>query len=132
MILLDTQAALWWLTGSRRLGAEARRLMTVSDCLFSVASLWEVQIKHQIGKLELDAARVEKGMVEAGATILAITASHVGALAQLTTAYAALAALKDPFDRLLLASTRCEGAGLLTADSQLLHVGGRKVIDATK
>ena len=51
--LLDTQVMLWWLLDDPRLGAKSRELLASKPCLMSVASIWEVAIKHRIGKLEV-------------------------------------------------------------------------------
>ncbi len=50
-LLLDTQVALWWLTASPRLSKSSRELMVSSPCAVSVASIWEVDLKHRLGKL---------------------------------------------------------------------------------
>jgi PIN domain nuclease of toxin-antitoxin system len=46
-LLLDTQVALWWLTASPRLSKSSRELMVSSPCAVSVASIWEVDLKHR-------------------------------------------------------------------------------------
>ena len=55
-LLLDTQVALWWLIGSRRLGVPARKLLAESACVLSAASVWEVAFKHRLGKLPVGPA----------------------------------------------------------------------------
>ena len=50
-LLLDTQVMLWWLLDDPRLSAETRDLKAASPCVVSVASIWEVAIKHRLGKL---------------------------------------------------------------------------------
>ena len=52
-LLLDTQVALWWLVGSPRLSRSCRDLIANSSCVVSVASIWEVAIKHRLGKLPI-------------------------------------------------------------------------------
>ena len=50
-ILLDTHIALWAVVGSRRLVLKAREVILAADeVLVSVASLWEIAIKHGSGK----------------------------------------------------------------------------------
>ena len=53
-LLLDTQIMLWWLLGDARLRQETRELMATTACLVSVGSVWEVAIKHRLGKLSVD------------------------------------------------------------------------------
>jgi len=50
-LLLDTQVMLWWLLDAPRLKADTRQLIRGHSCLVSVASIWEVAIKHRLGKL---------------------------------------------------------------------------------
>lgn len=54
--LLDTHTFIWFIGGSDRLSARARALIDDREnpMLVSVASLWEIAIKHGIGKLALE------------------------------------------------------------------------------
>jgi PIN domain nuclease of toxin-antitoxin system len=54
-LLLDTQALLWWKTGSRRLGTRARRAIErdAGTVRVSAASAWEIPIKSRTGRLTL-------------------------------------------------------------------------------
>lgn len=113
-LLLDTQVALWWLTGSRKMPRAARTTIERTPCVVSVASLWEVVIKHRIGKLDVTPALFRDAIVEAGALVLSVTDQHVLASAQLPTDHS------DPFDRLLLAVAVAERLTLLTADEALV------------
>jgi PIN domain nuclease of toxin-antitoxin system len=81
--------------------------------LLSVASTWEMQIKIQLGKLRLGlplAALIENQQRVNSLEILRIGLEHVLALDQLPSVH------KDPFDRLLVAQARVEGASLVTND----------------
>jgi PIN domain nuclease of toxin-antitoxin system len=119
-LLLDTQVALWWLTASRRLSKASRELMSVSPCAVSVASIWEVALKHGLGKLPVSPLRFRDEMRSAGAVILSVSDEHV-----LTTA-ASAAPLRDPFDRLLLGVAQVEDLILLTADAALIALAGKE------
>jgi PIN domain nuclease of toxin-antitoxin system len=114
-LLLDTQVALWWLTASRRLAKGTRELMAGSRCVISVASIWEVAIKHQIGKLSVPPGAFRDAMLEAGALILSITDEHALGTAALRVAH------RDPFDRLLLSVAVAERLVLLTSDEALIE-----------
>jgi PIN domain nuclease of toxin-antitoxin system len=48
-LLLDTQVMLWWLLDDPRLGNHRREVLAAIPCLVSVASIWEVAIKHRLG-----------------------------------------------------------------------------------
>ena len=54
-LLLDTHTFLWWDSQPNRLPAKVLALCedTQNEIFLSVASIWERQIKHQLGKLEL-------------------------------------------------------------------------------
>lgn len=116
-LLLDTQIALWWLIGAKSLSAGSRRRIAASDCIVSVASVWEVAIKHRLGKLPVPPDRFRDEMLHAGATILPIDDEHAIASAALPTDHS------DPFDRLLIATALVEGLQLLTADTALIAIG---------
>ena len=112
-LLLDTQVALWWLTGSTRLSRSSRTLIAGSPCVVSVASVWEVAIKHRLGTLPIPPRRFRDEMRSAGAVILAVSDEHALATDQPDNH-------PDPFDRLLLAVARAEHLVLLTAYAALI------------
>ena len=113
-LLLDTQVALWWLTASPRLSKASQELMAGLPCVVSVASIWEVALKHRLGKLPVSARRFRDEMQSAGAVILSVTDEQVLATADLPET------LRDPFDRLLLSVAEAEHLILLTADRALV------------
>jgi PIN domain nuclease of toxin-antitoxin system len=119
-LLLDTQVALWWLTASPRLSKSSRELMASSPCAVSVASVWEVDLKHRLGKLPIAPARFRDEMRSAGATVLSVTDEHV------LTRVKAAESHRDPFDRLLLSVAEAENLVLLTADTALIALGGQE------
>ena len=110
--LLDTQVMLWWLLDDPRLGADARELLTLNPCVVSVASIWEVAIKHRIGKLEVSPLVFRDQTIAAGADLLPVLDSHVIETAQLPMLH------QDPFDRLLIAQARVEGLMAVSSDRQ--------------
>jgi PIN domain nuclease of toxin-antitoxin system len=116
-LLLDTQVALWWLTASSRLSKSSRELMIGSPCAVSVVSVWEVDLKHRLGKLPIAPARFRDEMRSAGATVLSVTDEHV------LTRVKAAESHRDPFDRLLLSVAEAENLVLLTADAALIALG---------
>jgi PIN domain nuclease of toxin-antitoxin system len=116
-LLLDTQVALWWLTASPRLSKPSRELINTSPCVVSVASVWEVDLKHRLGKLPVPPRRFRDEMRLAGAVILSVTDEHVLTAVKLAEAH------RDPFDRLLLSIAEAEHLVLLTADEALIALG---------
>lgn len=115
-LLLDTHTFIWWDREPDLIPSETLALMQQSDSqLFvSLASLWEIQIKTQIGKLALQtplAEMIAQQQTENGVVLLPITLPHVLELDNLPPHH------KDPFDRLLIAQCRYEGATLISRDS---------------
>ena len=55
-LLVDTHVWLWMLGKPERLNEDTRAAITEAsnEALLSVASAWEVAIKHALGKLQLD------------------------------------------------------------------------------
>lgn len=76
-------------------------------------SLWEIQIKHQLGKLSLNKALGEIIAIQQKnyIGILPISVEHILALDSLPIYH------KDPFDRLLIAQANIENAVLISCDS---------------
>lgn len=115
-LLLDTHAFLWWDGARDRLSQQALTLcLDPSNLLLvSVASLWEIQIKMQIGRLSLRLALADIVADQRranGIEVLPVTLPHVLALESLPLHH------KDPFDRLLIAQASVEEAVLLGADA---------------
>ena len=88
------------------------------------ASLWEVAIKFQIGKLPIPPETYRLEMLNAGVALLPILDTHVLALTQNDPNH------HDPFDNLLLAVARAEQLKLLTSDVRLLAVGTGVTLNA--
>jgi PIN domain nuclease of toxin-antitoxin system len=114
-LLLDTQIMLWWLLGDSRLRAETRELMAATRCLVSVASVWEVAIKHRLGKLPVDPVSCRDETLAAGATLLRIDDAHAIETARLPAIH------EDPFDRQIIARARIEGLVAVSSDSRWGH-----------
>ena len=116
-LLLDTQVLLWAADASPRLSPAARALLENDDVLaiFSVVSLWEVAIKAQLNRddFAVHPHRFHQTLLDSGYQELNVTSSHALAVGDLPPIH------RDPFDRLLLAQARHEGAILVTADSTL-------------
>jgi len=115
-LLLDTHTFIWWDSEPTRLSAQALALCQdpENSLVLSVACLWEMQIKLQLGKLRLALSLrqiVESQQQTNRIEILPIMMPHVFALGNLPSHH------KDPFDRLLIAQAIVEDAVLVTGDS---------------
>jgi PIN domain nuclease of toxin-antitoxin system len=118
-LLLDTHVFIWSVQASRRLTAEARRMISQADAVYvSAASIWEIAIKAQLGKLEGDPQAMAEAIEASGFQELTVTAGHAAAVAKLPRHHA------DPFDRLLLAQAFSEPLHFVSADRGLVAYGG--------
>ena len=109
-LLLDTQVMLWWLLGDTRLRDDTRALIASYPARVSVASVWEVAIKHRIGKLPVDAVSFKDACLSTGATLLEIKDVHAIETGNLPGIH------EDPFDRLIIAQARTEGLVAVSSD----------------
>ncbi|WP_028083243.1 type II toxin-antitoxin system VapC family toxin [Dolichospermum circinale] len=114
-LLLDTHTFVFWDSQPSKLSQRALELLTNKDNLrlLSVVSLWEIQIKQQLGKLTLNKTLEEIILIQQNnyIEILPITVAHILALDSLPLYH------KDPFDRLLIAQANRENAVLISCDS---------------
>jgi PIN domain nuclease of toxin-antitoxin system len=114
-ILLDTHTFIWWDSQQVKLSAKALRLCKEPShtLILSVASVWEMQIKLQLGKLTLNLPLAEIITIQHETNdleILPVKLEHILALEGLPLYH------KDPFDRLLAVQANVEGAILLSCD----------------
>lgn len=120
-LILDTQIALWALTDSKRLGTAARKLILNPDnkIFVSSASVWEISIKHSLGRgdMPISGARAAELFAAAGYRELPVSWRHAAATEQLPPIH------KDPFDRILIAQAMMEPMTLLTRDGILPGYG---------
>ncbi len=121
-LLLDTHLLLWAAGLPERLSEQARALLGDPDntLLFSAASLWEISIKHGLGRADfsVDPRLLRRGLLDNGYEELPVTGLHAVSLAALPPLH------RDPFDRMLVAQASAEGVLLLTSDSQVAAYPG--------
>jgi len=86
-----------------------------NDRIVSAASLWELAIKHRLGKLALDVAIEELPDLFLSLEFQLLNVDHNHAVEALDEP----PATRDPFDRLLLAQCQVEGMRLVTLDRAL-------------
>lgn len=118
LLLLDSQAVLWLLNDSPRLGASARQaIATATRVHVSAATIWELTIRSMLGKLSMPAGLLMH-LTDQGLTLLSVSAEHAEGIRMFPEL-----ARHDPFDRLLAAQASQTRMHLLTADRVLLGVG---------
>lgn len=124
-MLLDSQATLWLLDDSRRLGAAARAIIRQAAAVHvSAATIWELTIKSVLGKLSMP-PQISDVVLAAGLTLLPVTGHDAEAIRDFPRI-----ARHDPFDRLLVAQAHRRGLTLVTADRVLLGLGESFIVDA--
>jgi PIN domain nuclease of toxin-antitoxin system len=117
-LLLDTHAALWWLTEDDRLGEATSHQLTAAtnQVLLSAAVVWEVAIKRSLGRL-VTPEGFAPTLLAAGAQPLPVSLDHAAAVEQLPWHH------RDPFDRILVAQATLEGAAVVSHDAALRPYG---------
>jgi len=125
-ILLDTHVALWAITDDACLKTRARTLIAdpQSQIWVSVASLWEIAIKHALGRaaMPVSAEDALQYFLGSGYSMLTIAAEHILQLAQLPAHH------QDPFDRLIIAQALVEPMRLLTHDKTVARYSDTVVL----
>ena len=119
-ILLDTHIALWAVTGHASLSKQAKdTILDADDVFVSVASTWEIAIKHALGKgdMPVSAEQALQAFRDAGYVMLDIKPEHTLKVEKLPPIH------KDPFDRMLVAQAFCEPLILVTCDPQVAQYG---------
>jgi PIN domain nuclease of toxin-antitoxin system len=113
-LLLDTHAFIWWDKDPAKLSPRVLALCQdpINTLALSLASVWEMQIKTQLGKLQL---RIPlKTMITEqqanGIQILPVTLVHILALEGMPRHHG------DPFDRMLIAQSNTEGMSFVSRD----------------
>jgi PIN domain nuclease of toxin-antitoxin system len=84
-----------------------------TDVLLSSASVWEIAIKHALGKLRLPEPPdryVPSRVIQTRTTPLAIDHAHAVRVGSLPRHH------RDPFDRILIAQAQVERVRIMTAD----------------
>ena len=128
-LLLDTHIVLWALERSDRLSHRGWALLEDerNALIVSAASVWEVAIKHARNRgraddLAMSGAEILADVRAANFELLPITPDHAAAVDDLPLHH------RDPFDRLLIAQSLCEGMWLLTHDAALAAYGERVIV----
>lgn len=111
--LLDTHIFIWWLQADIRLSKQVNRILTDTEntIYLSVASIWEMYIKIEKGKLKMP-YKFEDVIAKTGFTILPIALTHVLQLNKQEKFH------KDPFDLMLVAQAKAEKLTLISSDEK--------------
>jgi PIN domain nuclease of toxin-antitoxin system len=112
---LDTHTFLWFINGNPKLSNQVKARIEASENnrYLSIASLWEIAIKVNIGKLKLDLSfddLFDKHIQDNAINLIDICPKHLDVLLTLPFHH------KDPFDRLIIAQAIAENIIILSKD----------------
>lgn len=115
-LLLDTHTFIWFVTDSPKLSVMVKALIENenNEKLLSIASIWEMAIKHSTGKLSfglLFKVFIQQQLSFNSIDLLNSSLDHIDVVATLPLHHRA------PFDRLLIAQSIVEQIPILSADS---------------
>jgi len=114
--LLDTHTFIWFSENDKLLPKKAAKEITDIDnsCFLSIASLWEIAIKHSLGKLDLKSPfnKIHTFLSENNIDILPVEMDDLNTLLKLEHFH------RDPFDRVIIAQAITKDLTILTTDKQ--------------
>ena len=114
--LLDTHAVLWIAENSPKISQAARQVLCKDDLKYiSIASAWEVAIKISKGNFDLIGGLTEfyKIIDYNELEILPVKKEYLSRLTDMPFIH------KDPFDRLIVATSIVEEMTIITADENI-------------
>jgi len=121
-ILLDTNVFLWLLLDDPKLSQASKALFLdqATEPLLSMASVWEIFIKHRIGKLSIPgnpASFIREQLRINSIGLLPIHYAHLEGILSLPMIH------KDPFDRIIIAQAVHEHLAVLSSDPVFMEYG---------
>ena len=113
--LLDTAPLIYLMSQEESVPPSVRRELAdpKSEVFYSQISLWEIQMKHQLGKLPMSdepAVVLPRELPRYGFTQLDLTDAAIYGLSRLPPVH------KDPFDRILIVQAKLTGSTLISPD----------------
>jgi PIN domain nuclease of toxin-antitoxin system len=114
-LLLDTAVFLWHITGSEQLPADVVDAVRspANDVRLSVVSMWEIQVKHGLGRLvlpESPATYIPRQRERHQIASIPLVESVLAHLANLPDRH------RDPFDRMLICQAIEHDLTLVSSD----------------
>lgn len=112
--LIDTHVFIWWTSDIKKLSSRVHDLLLDpnTETVLSVVSIWEMQIKSSLGKIQFKTALselVDEEISRNRIELLPLSLSHIYALSALAHHH------RDPFDRILIAQS-------MDADLQIVSI----------
>lgn len=121
--MLDTCALIMLIFEPERLSRKAREIIEgESELIVSIASLWEIMIKQQIGKLEVKDTSAQEIESVCKALDIDIIQTEIPQIDLIRT----LPRFKDhgdPFDRLIICQAKHQNLPIITSDHKMTWYG---------
>ena len=130
-VLLDTHIIIWAMLNDSRLNDKMLKVILNPEnrIFYSIASMWEVQIKYALKKMPISGIEFMHYCEQSGYHKLPIDDSHICELAGLVRDESA-PPHNDPFDRIMLSQAKAEGFTFLTHDPFFRGYNEQCVIEA--
>ena len=117
-LLIDTHAALWLFNEHENLSAAVREhlLDEANELYISIASAWEIAIKHSLGRLHEFSGGVKRFLFavrEYPIELITVLPQYVETVEELPYVH------RDPFDRIIIATAICEDMSIVTSDENI-------------
>ena len=122
MMVLDTQAWVWWTNDRTQLSETQRQAIRSNEADtigVSVISCWEIAKLYEYGRIELLGGLsewFEVALAYPGVTLLNLTLEIAIESTRLPGDFH-----RDPFDQMIVATARLYGCPLVTTDRQILR-----------
>lgn len=117
-LLLDTHTALWLFNEYENLSSVVQDYLRdeKNELYISIASAWEIAIKHSLGKLTKFPGGVKlflSAIHESPIEVIGVLSDYVEKVEELPYIH------RDPFDRIIIATALCEDMTIVTADDNI-------------
>lgn len=125
-ILIDTHVFIWWTGDVKKLSSQVYDLLVDpnTDVMLRIVSIWEMQIKFSLGKLQLKTSlsqlvddEVKANRIE----LLPLSLSHIYTLHSLPLHH------RDPFDRMLIAQSMNTDLQIVSVDEKFDFYGVNRI-----
>ena len=124
-LLLDTHAFIWFSEDAKQIDERLKKVIEKpgNDIYLSIASVWEMAIKIQLGQLKIDKSirEVIDSAILNGFELLPILPEHIIKLTTLGFYH------RDPFDRIIIAQGLCENLYLVSKDIVFDEYGVQRI-----
>jgi PIN domain nuclease of toxin-antitoxin system len=109
-ILLDTHTLIWYIQGNEKLGEKNKLIIENPENrkYFSIASIWEMALKINSGKLQI--SQPLQFFIPLEIELVSIKLDHIYQLERIPFLH------KDPFDRLIISTSITENFFVMSID----------------